>query len=752
MSQDLTAPQGDEDRLRSQELSLRRVHPPAQVPGYDLERFLGAGAYGEVWVAVEKNTGRRVAIKFYAHRGGLDWSLLAREVEKLAILFADRHVVQLIGVGWEAEPPYYVMEYLEEGSLAERLQQGTLGVDEALALFRDVAVGLLHAHGKGILHCDLKPANVLLDRDGKPRLADFGQSRLSHEQTPTLGTLFYMAPEQADPAAMPDARWDVYALGALLYCMLAGSPPHRTGEMVQTLERTTDLGERLAIYRRKVRKSAAPSGHRLVPGVDRALAEIIDRCLAPDPARRYPNVQAVIHALDTRRVRRARRPALVLGLAAPLALLAVFSAFAWKGFSAAVKRSQDALTARALDNNLLTADYVAGLASKEIARRYDAAEQVASDVPFRQFVAETLAKPELGRLLVELSDPKWAREDLSVEESRRRDALWKQFREHPERAPLQREFDRVIPSWIRPSETQGRGGQVASWFFCDANGVSIVRSPESETIGKNYAWRSFFHGGPRDLEKTWRPPLGEHISATRLSAVFRSQATQRWIVAVSTPVYDTGPQRRLLGVVALTVQVNRFVELEGNDDQFAVLVERRPGDHTGRILQHPLFDKLAAINNNMLPQRVEEYRLAADELPVPSGAGRIQDYRDPVAADPEGEPYDKRWLAQSAPVPVRKEDSGWAVIVQESYLRAVGAPLAQLRHDLATYGLAAAAVVLLVLTAIWAFAMRMLNQSVSPRGLPAPGMATESGFTSATPRSKPESQDPRPKAQDPEKS
>ena len=230
------------------------------MPGYEPERFLGVGAYGEVWVAVERNTGRRVAIKFYAHRGGLDWSLLSREVEKLAFLFADRYVVQLLGVGWDADPPYYIMEYLEKGSLADRIAQGPVPVDEAVSLFRDVAIGLVHAHGKGVLHCDLKPANILLDQDGKPRLADFGQSRLSTEQAPALGTMFYMAPEQADLDAVPDARWDVYALGALLYCMLTGGPPHRTGKTVDAFERTPDLDRAAAALPADDRAVAAAVG------------------------------------------------------------------------------------------------------------------------------------------------------------------------------------------------------------------------------------------------------------------------------------------------------------------------------------------------------------------------------------------------------------------------------------------------------------------------------------------------------------
>ena len=102
-----------------------------------------------------------------------DLTLLSREVEKLAALSADRYVVQLLDVGWDSDPPYYVMDFIVSGSLEDELARDPkISVDKAVDIFKECAIGLVHLHGKGILHCDLKPGNILLDQDHKPRLAN----------------------------------------------------------------------------------------------------------------------------------------------------------------------------------------------------------------------------------------------------------------------------------------------------------------------------------------------------------------------------------------------------------------------------------------------------------------------------------------------------------------------------------------------------------------------------------------------------
>ncbi len=212
---------------------------------------------------------------------------------------------------------------------------------------RECSSALVHAHGSGILHCDLKPANVLLDNEFEPRLCDFGQSRLSNEQNPALGSLFYMAPEQADLEAIPDARWDVYALGALLYHMLCGKPPYWTPENEEAIRAAPTLEDKLTVYRDRIRNSSKPTGLRNVPGVDRRLSEIVERCLQIDSPRRFPNAQAVLDMLVMRDRSRARRPLISLGIVGPSLLLLGMAWLVFNLLGTAEKNANQLMTRRA---------------------------------------------------------------------------------------------------------------------------------------------------------------------------------------------------------------------------------------------------------------------------------------------------------------------------------------------------------------------------------------------------------------------
>src|SRR5262249_23530065 len=189
------------------------------------------------------------------------------EVKQLALLHADPGIVQLLDVELDAAPPYYVMAYAEGGSLAARLEKGPLPLPEALEIFRQLAQALAYVHAKGVRPCDLKPGNVLLNARRRVLLADFGQAHLSTDAAPALGTFFYMAPEQADLGPqIPDTRWDVYGLGAILYAMLTGRPPRESAEARAELARTSSLPERLHRYREWVRRGPRPPGRRPAPG------------------------------------------------------------------------------------------------------------------------------------------------------------------------------------------------------------------------------------------------------------------------------------------------------------------------------------------------------------------------------------------------------------------------------------------------------------------------------------------------------
>ena len=696
---DRTETQSADEQREAEAMSRRRTAPPTTTPGYQLRRFLGAGAYGEVWVGVDETTGRQVAVKFYTHKGGVDWSLLNREVEKLVFLSADRYVVQLLDVGWDAEPPYYVMDYIEHGSLDDLLaSEGRLPVDDALTLFREVALGLRHAHGKGVLHCDLKPGNVLLDQDRNPRLADFGQSRLSHEQTPALGTLFYMAPEQADLKAVPDARWDVYALGALVFCMLTGEPPHRNEANAKSLQAAGNLEERLAIYRNGIQSSPLATEHRKVPGVDGMLADIIDRCLAPNPKKRFSNVQEVLDALHAREASRARRPLLMFGVIGPILLLTVMGLFGWRAFNQALSDSRSAVVERVRKGNSWAAKNTASSASKELQSYFDVVEEVANDETFQRLVEEAVSPPEVDSLLDELA---------TLQDEEKLAPLREKLTAHEARNGLQAELEEFLVDEGKPL--------VATWFVVDKRGNSIaIAFPNNtgrSTVGKNFAFRTYFHGGPSDLPDTVRVPEIETITETHLSALFPSRATNAWKVAVSTPIEKDG---ELLGILALTIELGNFVHFVSGEEQFAVLVDGRPGETQGVILQHPLFDEVLA-KEAKLPDRFAEYRVPVEEDWSEASAA----YQDPLGADELGKDYRQDWIAALASVDLERstarrdsdnvQPSGLYVLIQESRAEAV-APVSSLGWRLAREGLAALSVILVMVGCLWYFVFRSMNE------------------------------------------
>ncbi len=720
MPPDHTQQQSSQEQQRARELSLHSTSPPVDVPGFEAQSRLGSGAFGEVWIGIDKKTSRRVAIKFFMHQSGLDWTQLSREVEKLVLLSADRYVVQLLDVGWESDPPYYIMEYIENGSLEDLLRErGRLNGRDAEELFREIAIGLMHAHGKGVLHCDLKPANILLDSDNNPRLADFGQSRLSHEQSPALGTLFYMAPEQADLKAVPDSCWDVYALGALLYCMLTGTPPHRSESATQQFDSAAGLADRLARYRKLITASPPPTEHRRTPGVDRTLADIVDRCLAVDPRRRFPNVQAVIDALDARNAARVRRPLMLIGFVGPILLLAIMAIFGLRGYERAMRQSEFLVTIKARENNSMTARAAADSIKGEIYRYFVLIEKEASLVGFRTKF-DAVAESDIVK---QISDP-----DISLAA---RDALRTTFMADGPRQTLNAYLQQRLDDHLGRLSQNESELKLASLLLVDASGrmlaVAYDHNAPSRSIGWNYAYRTYFHGGPADLTYDDReippfkqtPPGIAPIRSTHFSAAFRSTTTGLWKIAVSTPIFREGnPELDVVGVLGMTVNLGDFSYFRNTNlkDKFAVLVDGRRGPNQGVILQHPLFDIMSqdgegpAEDYSATEFRVTETQLATIQ---PDSV-----YRDPLGESSLGELYRGDWIASASTVALPEapaSNDGLVVLVQERQEVAT-AEVKELGRQLKREGIWALVGVFGVILVLWYVAIRMM---ADPRAVAA---------------------------------
>jgi formylglycine-generating enzyme required for sulfatase activity len=281
-----------------------------KVPGYVLTRLLGDGAHGQVWRALQIRTRNEVAVKVFTQRSGLDWIFLQREVERLTRLDRHPHIVTLLDAGLDADPPFYATELLGGGSLdrfVKPLERAPVG--RVVRWMAQICDAIAYVHGKGLIHCDLKPANILVDEQDNIRIVDFGQSRVFTEST-ALDTLFYMAPEQAvltepDRPVPPDVRWDVFAFGATCFAMITGSVPWSEPRFEPPLYGVSGLENHLAAYRAAVQgHSPAEQERLLAQRVGRDLAAVVVKSMAPKAAERYESaaqIQADLQAIREHR-------------------------------------------------------------------------------------------------------------------------------------------------------------------------------------------------------------------------------------------------------------------------------------------------------------------------------------------------------------------------------------------------------------------------------------------------------------------
>ncbi len=259
---------------------------------YELVAEVARGAMGNVYEAVDRVDGSRVAVKVLRAEHLSDASMRRRFRREGAVLKALDHpaIVRLLELGADTSGlVFLVTEYVAGRSLAERLEEGPLRVEEADALVDALCGGLGAAHEHGVLHGDLKPANVVWpdeDAEAGPRLLDFGASKILGLDRLTAtgevsGTPAYMAPELLTGKADVDQRIDVYGIGVLLYQGLSARPPFEDGHIGRLLMKI-DAGDCLPLD--------------AVAEVPASIAEVVGRAMHRDKERRYESLSELAEA------------------------------------------------------------------------------------------------------------------------------------------------------------------------------------------------------------------------------------------------------------------------------------------------------------------------------------------------------------------------------------------------------------------------------------------------------------------------
>jgi len=265
-----------------------------EIPGYLLERQLGAGAMAVVFRAKQLSLDRTVAIKVLPKKLSENPDYVARFYKegKAAAQLNHANIVQAFDVGEAGGYHYFVMEYVEGHTLYDELADGKVFSEpEALRVIIQVARALEHAHSQGLIHRDVKPKNIMITKDGTVKLADMGLARAAAdveaaaaEAGKAYGTPYYISPEQIRGEVKIDFRADIYSLGATLYHLVTGRVP---------FEGPTPA----AVMHKHLKEPLIPPDH-INTSLSSGLGEVVEVMMAKDRDRRYPSTGDLLLDLE----------------------------------------------------------------------------------------------------------------------------------------------------------------------------------------------------------------------------------------------------------------------------------------------------------------------------------------------------------------------------------------------------------------------------------------------------------------------
>ena len=278
-----------------EELSSGAAPPQKKLGKYEIQKKIGAGGMGAVYLALDPLLKRSCALKVLPHEKAKNPTLLKRFKAEAAAAAALRHenIVTVFEAGEADGYSYIALEYVEGTDVARLVdQRGPMPLKRSIEIIRQVAKALEHAHQQGIVHRDIKPGNILLRRDGVVKLADLGLARVLDENTDTsitragttVGTVDYMSPEQARDSKAADVRSDIYSLGCTWFFMLTGQPPFSEGSLTNKL--------------RAHAENSLPDPRSENPAVSEAVFGVMRRMTEKKPAKRYQTPAELLVDLD----------------------------------------------------------------------------------------------------------------------------------------------------------------------------------------------------------------------------------------------------------------------------------------------------------------------------------------------------------------------------------------------------------------------------------------------------------------------